>query len=139
MLDEIYSEQFDKIAKPILNDRKKGLDKLQEEVIRKEAKQDPIKKILKLLNEASDLAKENEEYFKDNGLKFNHSLYQDWKLEFGWSSENHPEIEAYCLETREVEQDLINKKKEIRSRIYGMNTTFEQVDAEIKEYIAGIK
>lgn len=141
MLDEIYCEQFDKISKPILGKRAEGLQKLKQEVLKEEIAKDPVKTSLKMLNDATKYIKKHEEHYNKMGLKLSSSLPTSFSLEFqyGWKAEQHPKIQKYLEETAKIELDLANKKKEIRSRIYGMSTTYEEVDAEIREYIKGIK
>lgn len=139
MLDEIYSKQFDELARPIMEERQRGLDKLTRKVLRDEQKKDPVKKVLKAWKEAVKLSKQYQTYFEDRGLSLSNSTYSEYELSFKrYSNHEHPEILKYQAETDRIHAELVNRKKEIRARIFGMETTFEDVDAEIKKYIADI-
>ena len=141
MLDEIYTEQFDKVTAPILQKRAEGLAKLKNEVLAEEAGKAPLKTAFAKINAAREAYESVEKYLQEQGLKFSAYRYRDREgLEFNtYSGIRHPKIAKYEDATREIEVKLANKKKEIRARIYGMDTTYEEVEKEISKEIASFK
>jgi len=142
MLDEVYMHQFDTIARKQSDQRMEDRKKLEYETVKKELAKEPLKTLLKKLNDAFESQERNAEYLKEHGLKVDSKLYKPEIKTTRRSSYDdvlpHPVMEKFDKETREIEIDLSNKRKEIRARIYGLSTTFEEVDAEIKNYINGI-
>lgn len=140
MLDEIYSEEFKKKSEVILEARRVEYAKLQASLLAKESKSRDVKAML------------------DAGMKF-YELSQKLKPELaakGVYVENYtsgvprlsvnsyradgkyPELEAHQNETYKVESALASKKREMRAKIYGVDASYEVVDAEIKELLKDI-
>lgn len=142
MLDEIYTEQFETITEPILRKREVGLDALRTEVLRDEAKKEPMKEVLAACIFAHKAIKKAEKYMEDNGLSLDHGFGRDeveLRLDNSYRTVTHPRIAEYEEETSNIKISLAKKKKEIRARIYGMDTTYEEVEREIKKEIESIK
>ncbi len=139
MLDEIYTEQFDKVSSTILNRRREGYQALSRKVLKEEADKAPLKTALVKFAEAYKAAKHIEDYLSDNGLRLDNRIYEVELEVSTYSGNTHPKLLKHSEETREIEIDLAKKKKEIRARIYGMDTTYEEVEKEISKEIASIK
>lgn len=141
MLDDIYMEQFDKIEREILEPIKRDFEKLKETVLREEIKKSPIKELYLALEKAHKLYKKNENYLNDNDMAFKegYGYKKEPVLEFGYGYVRHPKIVAFHKKAKEKELELANKRKEIRARIYGLNTTYEEVSKEISAYLSSIK
>lgn len=139
MLDEIYSEQFEKKKGAILGKREVEYKILADKVLAEEAKKAPLKEMLTAISVAFKLTEKNSEYMKLHGLNLDNRVYEN-KLEINtYGSYNHPSLEKHKVETRRIDQELAEKKKEMRARIYGMDTTYTEVEKEIGRLIAGIK
>ena len=138
MLDEIYTDQFDKIASGILHERANGHSKLKIQVLKDERLKEPAKSILKHLQSACELMEKNKDYFQENGLRLENSLYKN-DLSMNSYDGKHPKLYAYEQKTHEIEVELAKKRKEIRARVYGLNTTYEEVEKEVSAYIARLK
>lgn len=145
MLDEIYTEQFKKKERKILDDRQIGLRKVREKVLKDEAKSKNIKAILDAGNTFTKLVAKHTEELKAKGLKISNLPYRDegkfeLELKDRYNDDiEHPDIVAYKEETWVIEENLAKVKKEMRAKIYGLNTTYEEVDKEIGEILKGIK
>lgn len=139
MLDEIYTEQFDKIAGGILSLRTQEYEKLKLTVLRDERKKEPVKSILEHLESAEKLVEKHKNYFDDNGLRFDNTIHKNDVTISRYDSILHPKLKAYSDKTREIEIDLAKKRKEIRARVYGLNTTYAEVEKEVSAFIADLK
>ena len=58
---------------------------------------------------------------------------------YSYDCVDYPAIRKFKEETYKIETKLAERKKEIRARIYGMDTTYEAVEKEIEKYISDIK
>lgn len=146
MLDGIYTEEFNTISNAILNKRKEAYEKLKSEIIKEESAKEPVKTLLKKAAEAKQAFAKAVPYMKERGLKLeSHYDYKDWgKLEIkganSWSDSSvHPKLVEFRAETQRIELELAKKKKEIRAKIHGLNTTYEVVEREIKEELKSLK
>lgn len=139
MLDEIYCEQFEKAVRPILLKRKEGYEALKVKVLKSELSKSPMKDVMKKLGDAYKAVKDVKDYMEENGLRLNNSLYEQELTIDSYRYLPNPTLSKYNDETNEIEQSLAKKKKEIRARIYGMDTTFEEVEREISKEIASIR
>ena len=138
MLDEIYMEQFEKKADEILHPRKVEFEKLKNEVIDFEYSKGPLKEMIKALEKGYELMEQHKTYFKDNNITLDNYAHKP-KLKFGYGYVSHPKLVAHEKKTREIEMDLATKKKEIRARIYGMSTSYDEVEKEISQFLSDIK
>lgn len=142
MLDEVYMEQFDKLHKIESGKRATQRKDLENKILKEESQKSPIKGLLKSISEACEALKNAEEYLKSRGLSINHTSYfnDSHELTFSgrYSDNQHPEMRKFDEESEKLEVEWARRKKEIRARIYGMETTFEVVDKEIKDYIANL-
>lgn len=143
MLDEIYTEQFKKKEQKILQDRQDGYRKLQAKVLKDETKSKNIKAILDAAEKFTALYKKHSGELEEKGLKIDNMPYRDeafsLKLADRYDNNTHPTLLAYKEETYAIEENLAKVKKEMRAKIYGLNTTYEEVDKEIGEILKGIK
>lgn len=143
MLDEIYTEQFEALAKPILQERAEGLKRLKLEVLKEEMEKKPVKDVLAKLTAARDAYQSASSYLLEHGLRisgYSRSSRDEDQLEFAssYDSVRHPKIAKYEQETRVIEERLATKKKEIRARVYGMDTTYAEVEKEITKELESI-
>lgn len=142
MLDEIYTEQFEKLAEPIIRERREGLKRIKIAILKKESEKKPVKDVLAKAAAAREAYQAAAGYLVENGLRIkDFSSRDEYSLDFAssYDSLTHPEIAEYETETRAIEERLATKKKEIRARIYGMDTTYSQVEEEINRELASIK
>lgn len=140
MLDEIYTEQFDKIEHGILKLRVQEYEKLKDKVLETESKKEPLKTMLTHMEAGYKLWKKHEDDLRKMGIRFC-DRPDEPKLRIDYYNEDytHPLLQAHKEKTHEIELDLAQKRKEIRARVYGMATTYEEVNKEVSEYISTIK
>lgn len=142
MLDEIYMEQFDTLARPILQERQDGLERLKTEVLKSELEKNPMKSVMEKIRVAEMAVKAAGEYMQKNGLKIEDQNYRSKEriLELNtYNGIRHPKILRYEEETHKIEAKLAKKKKEIRARVYGLDATYEQVEKEVSRELAEFK
>lgn len=139
MLDEIYTEQFDTLAKPIIYERREGRERIVAEIVKQELKTGPLKDVFDKMQAAYSAYEKAKPYLEKNGLKF-YDKPDKPRLEIanGYSSIRHPKLKKYDDESTKIETRLATKKKEIRARVYGLDATYEEVEREIAKEIAGI-
>ncbi len=143
MLDEIYTEQFEKRAKVILSERGVGREKLQDKLVKEQLKDKEIKKFIEAGQTFYKMQNDPRfsEKLKTRGLSINTSIHSNPKVSISTSYYNTyelPELEKYNERTREIEQQLSEKKKEMRAKIYGVEASYEEVDKEIKALLKDI-
>lgn len=141
MLDQIYTEQFDKRSKAILQDREKGLAELQTKLIKQTLKNKDVKKMIEAGVAFYRLRNELSSTLAESGISVEGYLSREPYLTIhgGYRTTNEfPEITEYKAKTREIELNLSEKKKEMRAKIYGVAASYEEVDSEIKELLKDI-
>lgn len=140
MLDEVYMEQFDKIERASKEKRTREREVLSNKVLAYELKTPLMKILMKSIGDAYTAFKKSEKYMKDNGLSLENNPHEsELRIGRGWNSLVHPDMRKFDDETSRIEEDFAKSRKEIRARIYGMETTYAEVEGEIAKYIANIK
>ncbi len=138
MLDDVYMEQYRKIEQSVLDKRKAEIKVLYSAVIKKEKSKEPLKTAFKKIQEGIEAYRSIKAYLADNGMRLDSSLPTETELEIynGYSSNApHPDVVEFDRKTEEIKQKLYEKRKEIRARIYGLSSTYEEVDAEIRAHL----
>ena len=143
MLDEVYMEAFDGVSHNILEKRTEGYTKLSDKIIKEESKRAIVKETIQSYNLIVKKIKKCEEYLGKNGLTLNgvpYNLNNSLTVESQYSCDGkHPKLKKYQAETDKIKAKLARNKREVRARIYGMDTTYEAVEKEIAKYIAEMK
>lgn len=142
MLDTIYTEQFDKRAAVMADERKAGLDALTKKCLKTFASRKDVKKMMDAQKAFYESYKKLEKEMDNNGISLSNSVY-DHELVirnryYGYERKEFPEIVAYQAATTAQELKLAEKKKEMRAKIYGVAASYEEVDQEIKELLKDI-
>lgn len=137
ILDEVYTQQFDTIARQVQSTRASGLADVQTKVVKKLLKDKEIKKMLDAGATFFALSRKLESKLDGEGVHVDNRLNNEPSLVFGrrgWSSVvgTAPEIKEYQTETARIELALAEKKKEMRAKIWGTSVSYEEADAEIK-------
>jgi len=140
MLDEIYTEQFQKRANLITVDREAGRRLLQTQLLTKEASNKKVKEMLEAGKKFFLLEQELRTELAANGVAVNPTLSRQPELSINQyrSDGQYKELEDYQKATNAIELALSEKKKEMRAKIYGVAASYEDVDAEIKELLKDI-
>lgn len=142
MLDEVYMEHFDAVAKRILNKRKDEYQKLEEELL-KGAQKKYSKEISDFNKMCIKMTELSRKIYEESGFEIQADGYRS-EIKYNFvikfrSESRHPKLQAHEEETDKIRLSLAQKKKEIRSRIYGLDMTYETIDSEIKKEIASLK
>lgn len=143
MLDQIYTEQFEKRAKLITQERADGLQKLTAKCLKTFLSDKEVKKMMEAGKQFYEMSRKLESKMDESGVYLNNSISKEPSLSvrsryYGDSRNEFPEVEAYQAKTREIELSLGEKKKEMRAKIYGVAASYEEVDQEIKELLKDV-
>lgn len=145
ILDEIYTEQFDKREKFILDNREQELGKLQEKNLKVFAADKEIKKMVGAGELYFEMVRKLREKMESKNVTIGETLSTCPKLGvktyfYGRSEDkDFPEVARHKKETRAIALTLGEKRKEMRAKIYGVSASYEEVDAEIKEILKDVK
>lgn len=143
MLDQIYTEQFSQKERAILDKRDKGYEVLKAQILESERKSPANKAVLEAGKKFYDLLTKNKGQLATKSLGFTQTIHSLPQLEFSYSYGNnggiHPKLSAYSDETTRLRTELAHKKQEVRARIYGLATTFDEVKREVEAIIKTIK
>lgn len=132
MLDTIFQERIKKKVNLYRERRSEERKKLERQEFEKAKKSKEVKEIEKLYKQFKTLKSE----LKNKGIKI--STKYDGSLEVslgGRYDDTAPfSLEVFDAETRKVDEKINEAETEIRARIYGMDTSYEEVDKELLEY-----
>ena len=130
MLDTIMSERINKKVSAYRETRQDARKKLVKSELEKAKKSKEVKEVEKLYKDLII----KEQALKDKGIKV--STKYDGSLEVslgGRYDDTAPlPIEAFDIETRKMDERISEATTEVRARIYGMDTSYEEVDKELK-------
>ena len=139
MLDEIYSEQFKSIRREVLDKREKEYHLLEAKELKAFAKDKDVKAYLEAGKKFYELRKKLEPKFQENGIGTNEyiSNIPELKTSYGYGTGYNrlPALEAHKDETSRLESLFDQRKREMRAKIYGLNATYEEAEAELKELL----
>lgn len=140
MLDEIYSEEFKKKSEVILEGRRVEYAKLQASLLAKESKGREVKAMLDAGQKFYELSQKLKSELAAKGVVVENYISGAPKLAVNSyrADGRFPELEEYQAETYKIESALASKKREMRAKIYGVDASYEVVDAEIKELLKDI-
>lgn len=141
MLDEIYTEQFKKKADIILEERRAGYVKLQAALLAKESKNKEVKAMLDAGTKFYELENKLHDQLISNGVTVDYRLSNAPKLSVtsSYRSEGrYAELEAYQSETYRIEIALGEKKKLMRAKIYGVASSYEEIEKDISEILKDV-
>jgi len=142
MLDEIYTEQFKKREKTILDERERGKSILTDKLLKEFAKDKEVKAYLEAGKKFFELAQKLKPKFDKNGVSTSDYITKVPALSVYCGYRNDykvfPELNIYSEETIRIEGVLAEKKREMRAKIYGVEASYEEVDKEIKELLKDV-
>jgi hypothetical protein len=136
MLDEIYTKQFNVREEAINKEREIERQKLEAKVLKDFKKDKDVKKYLEAGKAFYDLRKKLDSKLQENGIGVTEyvSNVPDLKLSYGYSNnyQQVPELLEFNDESYRIKQTLTDRKLEMRAKIYGLNASYEEVEADIK-------
>lgn len=139
MLDEIYSEQFKAVESAKTNERSKERQKLEAKLLKDFAKNKDVKTYLEAGKKFFELAQKLRSEFDKNGVRTSDYISKPPVLtvEYGYRNDQKvfSELEKFNDETLRLQGVFAQRKREMRAKIYGLNTTYEEAEAEIKELL----
>lgn len=135
MLDTIFTERINKKVRLHDARRRDEREKLVKAELEKANKDKDVKEYQKLHKQLKDL----EKTLANKGIKLNTKYDGSIEVSLGSSSygNNAPlAVEAFDEETRRIEEKIVEATTEVRARIYGMDTSYEEVDQELLDYFS---
>lgn len=144
MLDQIYSEQFEFKRKSIMDAREAGLKELAKEVQKEVSAQPEVAAFLKAYKALQEQFKAIKPTLETEGVQIsgrfdaNEPEVSEPSTYVYASRPENSKVAAYNDRTQEISRELNEKKQIIRSAIYGMETDYESVKAEIEAVLSTI-
>lgn len=142
LLDEVYTKQFKTRRKEIIDGRQQDLRKLEEKALKNFGKDKEIKKFLEVGKQFYELRKKLDKKLEENGVGVSQyvSDIPELKLSYGYANnyQQMPELLEFKEETIRIENSLGDRETEMRSKIWGINLSYEEVEAEIKELLKNL-
>lgn len=143
MLDEIYTEQFEKRQKIIKDEREAGLNALKEKCLKSFKTNKEVKKMLEAGKVYFELQEKLTPEMDLKGICLTQRANKMPSLEvrnryYGHDRKEFPEVTEYEAESTRIDLRLSEKKREMRAKIYGVSASYEEVDEEIKELLKDI-
>lgn len=132
MLDEIYNKRFNEKIKPYRQKRHEELEEVRRKALEEAKTSKDVEKFRDLIEKVRAL--------KDKLYAGGVSVYDSYdgvvKVEL---KSNHPKVKAHNDETETTLDRASEVQAEMRAKIYGLNTSYEEVDKEIAELLKGVK
>lgn len=142
MLDQIYSEEFEKKAQAILSKRQRDFEALKVKVLGKEKVSKDIKELIAVGKKYYDLLNACKDEMTTKGLNLSNSIREVPTLSISdyryGDNTIHPELQAHKDETATISMQIAEKKKEMRASIYGMATSYTEVSEEVTKILNGV-
>ena len=134
MLDTIFSERIQKKVQAYREKRSLERAKLVKSELEKAEKSKEVKELTKMYKDI----KAREKALKEKGIKVSTSYDGSIKVELGGRYDDNASfaIEAFDAETRKTDEKINESTTGVRARIYGMDTSYEQVDKELLDYFS---
>ena len=132
MLDTIMSERIKKKVGSARSARQDKRNELVKSELAKAEKSKEVKEVQKLYKEL----KAKEKALREKGVKLSTSYDGTTKVELcgRYGDDNPPyPIVAFDKETEVLDEKISEATTEVRARIYGMDTSYDEVDKELKE------
>jgi hypothetical protein len=142
MLDQIYSEEFEKKAQAILSKRARNFEALKVKVLGKETISPAIKKLIATGKDYFQQLEACKAEMHEKGLNLSQTIREVPTLsirDYSYGSDTiHPELQAFKDETEVISMQIAEKKKEMRASIYGMATSYAEVSKEVTKILNGV-
>ncbi len=134
VLEEIYVGRIDGEKRTYERERRSGRQDFVEASLEKERNSNPIKSILAADRKRAELLEKNAEYLKEKGIYFNNK----YKLEIRYNSgyDCSSVVSDYDDETSNTVDRYNKAKQEVRAKIWGLDTSYEEIEAEIDAVLA---
>ena len=134
MLDTIFSERIQKKVQAYRERRSLERAKLAKSELEKAEKSKEVKEFIRLRKDF----KAREKALKEKGIKISTGYDDSVKVELAGRYDNNLPfaLEAFDAETRKTDEKINESTTEVRARIYGMDTSYEQVDKELLDYFS---
>ena len=135
MLDEVFKERIKKNVNSYRERRQDERQKMANNILETAKKSKEVKEITKLYKDL----KAKEAALKKQGIKISTSYNSDnleVKLGDRYDDTKPPKLELFDETTRLTDEKITEASTEVRARIYGMDTSYEQVDKELLEFFS---
>lgn len=131
MLDTIMSDRIKVKVSTYRDNRQEERSKLVKSELAKAEKSKEVKEVQKLYKELKAKEKALKEKGIKVGTKYDGSIEVSLMGRYGDDNPPYP-IVAFDKETSVTEEKISQATTEVRARIYGMDTSYEEVDKELK-------
>ena len=131
MLDTVFSQRIEKKVKLFNERRSDERKKLERAELAKAEKSKDVKEAVKFYKSFYALKKK----LSDQGVELSTNYDGAVKVELGgrYGTNTKPfALQAFDEESRKLSEKINESTTEVRARIYGMDTSYEEVDKELK-------
>ena len=134
MLDKVFKERIKKKVRAFRDRRDEQRTKLTAQELDKAKKSKEVKEAEKLYKQF----KATEEKLAAKGISLRTKSDNTLEVYLGgrYGGTQPFAIEAFDAETRNLDERITEAETEIRARIYGMDTSYEEVDKELLSYLS---
>ncbi len=149
VLEEVYLEQLKEMHQQYRRDRRDERDKTKDEVLEKLKNKSEFKKLQKAIVNLREAFKDSDKLLAEEGI----SLYgvegyretpseKAAKIHLGWYSsdaDTNKTMQLFDAVTQETERKFASAKNEIRAKIWGLDSSYADIEAEVSAVLASIK
>ena len=152
ILEEIYVDKLKSDLKAVKSKRQSERDAFIKSVIDEELKAASVKRVKKALDNLVTTLEKDGWYLEERGIKVNGLPgYRDdgdlsrraakiqLELHSSYGERDNPMIQDYDEETLMVQARYEAANREIRAKIWGLDTSYEEIEKEVQAVLNGIK
>ena len=143
VLEEIYCEQVTTMLKEYKHGRSAEREKFVIIVLDKIKKSSKGKAVQGAIDKLNKAVKDAEQFFKEQGVNsytFRNVDDLEIKLDtsYRYDETKNPDIRAFDEETAFTEERYDKVRQEVRAKIWGMNTTYAEIEKEVKAVLESL-
>ena len=143
VLEEIYCEQVTVMLKDYKKSRSAEREKFVVSVIDNIKKTKKGKAVQAAIEKLKNAVEDAEQFFKEQGVNsytFRDVSGLEIKLDssYRYDETKNPDIRAFDEETAFTEERYDKVRQEVRAKIWGMNTTYAEIEKEVKSVLESL-
>lgn len=144
VLEEIYCQQVTTIINDYKRNRSVERERFVEDTLDKIKKTSKGKAVQSAIDKLGTAVEEAKQFFKEQGVSqytFRNIGDLQIKLEdsYRYNDIKNADVRAFDEETVFTEERYDKVRQEVRAKIWGMDTTYAEIESEVKSVLASIK
>lgn len=134
MLDDLYLSRFNAKRRAVLDERANQSKKLEAAIVVKEAKK--YRELIRIGSKYFQLCKELRLQLENDGLELQSCLSSEPCLRLSSYRGQHPDMVEFRKATAVIEESFADKAALLRARIYGVDTSYTEIEADIEKALS---